>query len=150
MTRVDLDEDTIEINEGQIVIDSMGNPIKWGTFTYDPRLQINPAELQIGRRWTVVFQRRAGTGPPMDAYYDYHVAARERVGLAAGEFEAFRIDGEGFNRLGARLAFVAWVAPGLNFSLRTDLRRYDGRSMRVLDAEVRELVSCRQRRWTQA
>ena len=150
VTRVDLDEDAIEINEGQIVIDSMGNLIKRGTFTYDPRLQSSPAELQLGRRWTVVYQRRAGGGPPTDAYYDYHVAARERIGLVAGEFEAFRIDGEGFNRYGTRLAFVAWLAPGFNFPLRTDLRRYDGRSLRVLDAEARELVSCRQLRWTQA
>ena len=151
VTRVDLDADRIEINDGQIVIDSMGNAFKLDTFTYDPRLQTNPAELQLGRRWTTRYRRTAGSAPPTEAYYDYHVAARERIRIAAGEFESFRIDGEGYNlHYGSQLRFVAWLVPGLNFALRTDRRRIDGRSLRVLDAESRELVSCRQLRWTQA
>jgi hypothetical protein len=151
VTRVDLDADRIEINDGQIVIDSMGNAFKLDTFTYDPRLQTNPAELQLGRRWTTRYRRTAGSAPPTEGYYDYHVAARERIRIAAGEFESFRIDGEGYNlHYGSQLRFVAWLVPGLNFALRTDRRRIDGRSLRVLDAESRELVSCRQLRWTQA
>ena len=151
VTRVDLDADRIEINDGQIVIDSMGNPLRLGTFTYDPRLQSSPAELQLGRRWTSRYRRTAGSAPPMEVYYDYQVAARERIRIAAGEFESFRIDGEGYNlQFGSQLLFVAWLVPGLNFALRTDWRRRDGRSLRVLDAEGRELVSCRQLRWTQA
>jgi hypothetical protein len=38
----------------------------------------------------------------------------------------------------------------VNYSLRTDTIRYDGRSLRVQYAERREMVSCRQTRWQQA
>jgi hypothetical protein len=38
----------------------------------------------------------------------------------------------------------------MNFSLRTETIRYDGRSMRAQYAERREMVSCRQMRRRQA
>ena len=43
----------------------------------------------------------------------------------------------------------AWE-PGVNYSLRAEMIRYDGRSMRAQYAERREMVSCRQMRWQQA
>ena len=150
ITKVDLDADRVELNDGFIVLDSMGNPLVWDGATYGPRFQAVPSEVQLGRRWTTnfVFTRGAESS---DSYYDYVVAARERVKLPFGEVEAFRIDGEGFNRrYGTRLSIRHWLVPGVNYSLRTDNRRYDGRSMRVLYAELREMVSCRQVRWTQA
>ena len=39
---------------------------------------------------------------------------------------------------------------GVNYSLRTDTIRYDGRSLRAQYAERREMVSFRQMRWRQA
>ncbi|MFO1309165.1 MAG: caspase family protein [Burkholderiales bacterium] len=149
ITKVDLDADRVELNDGFIVLDSMGNPLVWDGATYGPRFQAVPSEVQLGRRWTTnfVFTRGAESS---DSYYDYVVAARERVKLPFGEVEAFRIDGEGFNRrYGTRLSIRHWLVPGVNYSLRTDNRRYDGRSMRVLYAELREMVSCRQMRWQQ-
>ncbi len=150
ITKVDFDADRIELNDGFIVLDSMGNPLVWDGATYGPRFQAVPTEVQLGRRWTTnfVFSRGAESS---DSYYDYVVAARERVKLPFGEVEAFRIDGEGFNRrYGTRLSIRHWLVPGVNFSLRTDNRRYDGRSMRVQYAELREMVSCRQMKWRQA
>ena len=150
ITKVDLDADRVELNGGFIVLDSMGNPLVWDGATYGPRFQAVPSEVQLGRRWTTnfVFTRGAESN---DSYYDYVVAARERVKLPFGEVEAFRIDGEGFNRrYGTRLSIRHWLVPGVNYSLRTDMRRYDGRSMRVVYAELREMVSCRQMRWRQA
>ena len=149
VSRVDLDADRIEVNGGLIVLDAMGNPIRLGNVTFDPRLQSIPVEFQLGRKWTTRFVRIAGT-QPVEGYYDYHVAARERIKIAAGEFEAFRIDAEGYSQFGTQLLSVAWLVPGFNFALRSELRRRDGRSLRVIDAEAREMVSCRQLRWTQA
>ena len=70
--------------------------------------------------------------------------------LPFGEIEAFRIDGDGFNNFGSHLTIRHWLVPGINYSLRTDTIRYDGRSLRAQYAERREMVSCRQMRWTQA
>ena len=149
VTKVDLDADRVEINDGFIVLDSMGNPLAWDGATYEPRLQAIPAEVQVGKRWTTRFRFQRGA-ERSDSYYDYVVVARERVKLPFGEVEAFRIDGEGFNNFGSRLTIRHWLVPGVNYSLRTDTIRYDGRSMRAQYSERREMVSCRQMRWRQA
>jgi hypothetical protein len=149
VTKVDLDADRVEINDGFIVLDSMGNPLVWDGATYEPRLQAIPAEVQVGKRWTTRFNFQRGADRS-ESYYHYVIVARERVKLPFGEIEAFRIDGDGFNSFGARLTIRHWLVPGVNYSLRTDTIRYDGRSLRVQYAERREMVSCRQTRWQQA
>ena len=149
VTTGDRDADRGEINDGFIVLDSMGNPLVWDGATYEPRLQAIPAEVQVGKRWTTRFNFQRGADRS-ESYYHYVIVARERVKLPFGEIEAFRIDGDGFNSFGARLTIRHWLVPGVNYSLRTDTIRYDGRSLRVQYAERREMVSCRQTRWTQA
>ena len=109
-----------------------------------------PVELQLGRKWSSRFTRSAGGETAIDGYINFHVTKRERIRVVAGEFDAFRIDGEGFGQAGRRQVIVAWLVPGFNFPLRTDRRLYDARSLRVLDAELRELVACRQQIWRQA
>jgi Caspase domain len=149
VTKVDLDADRVEINDGFIVLDSMGNPLVWDGATYEPRLQAIPAEVQVGKRWTTRFRFARGA-ERSESYYNYVVVARERVKLPFGEIEAFRIDGDGFNNFGSHLTIRHWLVPGINYSLRTDTIRYDGRSLRAQYAERREMVSCRQMRWQQA
>ena len=91
ITKVDIDADRVEINDGFIVLDSMGNPLVWDGATYEPRLQAIPAEVQVGKRWTTRFNFQRGADRS-ESYYNYVVVARERVKLPFGEIEAFRID----------------------------------------------------------
>ena len=99
---------------------------------------------------TASSRTRISGDEPISVYIDFRVSARERIRIGAGESEAFRIDGEGFDRRsGQRHVHTTWIVPGLNFALQSESRRYDGRSLRVLEAEHRELVACRQWRWRQ-
>jgi hypothetical protein len=104
--------------------------------------------VQLGVRWASRYTRTRD-GTRQDAYYDFRVAARERLTLPCGEFEAFRVEGEGFDQRGTRRTLVQWIVPGLNYSLRSESTMHDPRSLRVTYAERREMVSCRQMRWTQ-
>lgn len=143
VTRVDYDEDRVEFNDGLLVTDLMGNPIKNGPVEFDTPVQWTPAELQLGRKWTAAFRRTQG-GNSTNAYYDMHVAARETVSVPAGSFDAFRIDGEGWNTTnGARLEVKLWLVPGIVFPIRRDFitRNKFGR---YGQAEKHELVSLRQ------
>jgi hypothetical protein len=149
ITKVDLDADRVEINDGFIVIDAMGNAVVWQGSAFEPRLQESPAMVQLGVRWASRFVRTRD-GTRQDAYYDFRVAARERLALPCGEFETFRIEGEGFDQRGRRRTLVHWIVPGVNYSLRSDSTMYDPRSLRMTYAERREMVSCRQMRWSQA
>ncbi len=147
VTRVDADLDRVEINDGRSIFDSMGNLIKTGDRLYDPRQQVVPAELQVGRKWTTRFRVSEGA-QVYESYLDYHVVGREWVKVPAGDFEAFKVEGTGFNRtLGARLTVRTWIVPGFNFPLRSEAISQPRKSV-VRTGELRELVACRQMRWT--
>ncbi|MBK6805819.1 MAG: caspase family protein [Betaproteobacteria bacterium] len=151
ITKVDLDADRVEINDGFIVLDSMGNPLVWDGATYEPRLQAIPAEVQVGKRWTTRFNfssvARIDRSPITTTSSSHGSASSFR----SARSRRFRIDGDGFNKFGARASRSRhWLVPGVNYSLRTDTIRYDGRSLRAQYAERREMVSCRQMRWRQA
>lgn len=148
ITRVDADADRVEINDGVIVIDAMGNMVARDGELFEPRVQDVPAQVQIGWRWSSRFARQRGA-TRVDGYYDFMIAARERLDLPFGAAEAFRIEGEGFDSTGARRVLAIWIVPGVNYALRSDVTVHDGRSLRIRHAERREMVSCLQRIWRQ-
>jgi hypothetical protein len=150
VTRVDEDADRVEF--GRAIRDTLGILLfRSGDTSYDPHLQQYPAELQIGRKWTTRY-RISGPGQSAKgdtAYQDWTVVGRERVRVPAGEFEAFRLEAEGWNMTqGVRLSIRAWVVPGLNFELKFHLIRH--RRTAASTGELRELISCKQMRWSQA
>ena len=149
VTRVEEDRDRVEFNEGQLVIDLMGNMLVSEGERFEPRSQVVPAVIQVGYAWTTRFSRLRD-GARIDGYYEFRVVARERLEFAFGSSEAFRIEGIGYDSTGTRRRIRHWIVPGLNFSLRSDVEVVDGRSLRVRHAERRDLVSCRQERWLPA
>ena len=161
VTRVDEDADRVELNDGLFVLDCMGNLIKWlGGQTFDPRRQVVPAELQLGKRWATRYHDTKG-GAQWDVVLNYKVVRREKISVPAGEFDAFRLEGDGWNVSQAplsseplwsaqrgRLTVRHWVVPGFNFALKTEFLTS---VLAGSDSGVRrELVSCRQRRWSVA
>ena len=149
VTRVDEEADRIEVNGGETVLDSMGNLLEWRRRRYDPRSQSMPAELQVGHKWSARYQM-AFDGGTYEGYFDHRVAAREIVSVPAGEFDSFKLEGEGFNvTTGARIILTTWVVPGLAFPLRSQ-RTFQARNSPFREVELRELVSCRQMRWSAA
>jgi hypothetical protein len=50
-TKVDLDADRVEFNDGASISDLMGNMLKIGPVVFDAPAQVFPAELQLGRKW---------------------------------------------------------------------------------------------------
>lgn len=139
--RVDVENDRVELADGSL-LDLAGNVLRGGGREYDVPIQLNPAELQVGRRWTVRFEqtgRHPGSGE-----YRFRVLRRERIKVPAGDFDAFKIEGEGwFNRRNSTpgnasgsIRHTRWVVPGLNFELRRE---------RLQFGDARVLVSARQR-----
>jgi hypothetical protein len=80
---------------------------------------------------------------------DYRVAARERIRVPAGEFEAFRLEAEGWNMTqNVLLSIRAWVVPGLNFELQFQVIRRPRKGI-ASNCELREMISCKQMQRTQ-
>jgi hypothetical protein len=142
VTKVDVDADRVELNDGFVVMDLMGNTFRMGSSTWDPVAQNYPAELQIGRKWAARFRRTHG-GWVADIALDYQVLRRERVVVPAGDFDTFLIEGRGYARHPrglSRAEVRIWVVPGLNWNVRFERLADGGRS----DGEIVQLISAKQ------
>jgi hypothetical protein len=142
ITKVDVEGDRVEINDGAGVADLMGNMIKIGAVVFEAPAQVFPAELQLGRKWTARFRRKDSHGYS-ESDIDFQVLRREKVTVPAGEFDTFRIDGRGVGRHArgvSRLEVRNWVVPGLVFSVRREQLVDGGRA----GGEILELVHARQ------
>ncbi len=115
VTRVDLDQERVEYNEGEYLSDLMGNTTRNVRGDLDTPRQFYPAELFIGKKWRTQFRQTRPNGTVYTFYYDMKVVARERITVPAGNFDAYVLEGQGFNvNLGASLQRRIWVAPGIN------------------------------------
>jgi hypothetical protein len=143
VTRVDHEADRVELNRGNHVWDLMGNAIKSGDKEFDAPQQFTPAEFHVGKKWTAVFIR-IKDGMAATIYYDLQIVRREKVSVPAGVFDAFRIEGHGWNTThGAQLELRLWLVPGLNFPVKRETVKHNPKG-RLKDTERHELVSLRQ------
>lgn len=141
ITKVDVDSDYVEINNGLIVLDLMGNPMSVRGRKFDTPLAMIPAEFQIGKKWTasnistVQGQRSLVT-------YEIKIAAVEKIRVPAGEFDTFRVEARGWNLTNdVELIETNWQVPGLNFSVKRDIlrRRRNGQIVFSERLELMEL-----------
>jgi hypothetical protein len=123
--RVDAANDRVEFADGSLV-DLMGSVLREGmTQRYDVPIQINPTELQLGRKWASRFQQSGLVNGAGD--YTFQITRRETVNVPAGQFSAFRIEGVGFLpallRSSQRIDVTRWVVPGINFAVKRENRQ---------------------------
>ena len=74
------------------------------------------------------------------------IVRKEKIVVPAGEFDAFRVEGTGWNNtFGTRLETTYWLVPGLNFPVKREFttRLSNGK---YNNADRYELVSLRQKR----
>jgi uncharacterized caspase-like protein len=153
VTKVDAGADRVELNGGRFATDLLGNLVKKDRVEYAVPVQVIPAQLQIGKRWTARFAavRRKGE---FDEDMSAQVVARESVKVPAGTFDAFRIEAriygvQATGKRGKHAAFasqtdiVTWEVPGLNFAIKEtrSVRRRAG----TAEEKTFELESLRQK-----
>jgi hypothetical protein len=154
VTRVLDEDDRVELNGGRFVTDLQGNLVKRGDEEFEVPVQVTPAELQVGKRWSMRFRDRR-RGGEFDEELSARVVARERIKVPAGEFDAFRIEmrssgvihqtrGKRRDLAARQVDVVVWEVPGLNFPVKQE-RTLHRRSGRV-ERDGFELVSLRQAR----
>jgi len=119
VTRIDIAAGRVELNEGEWVMDLMGNFIRTPQTGDEGSLQqMVPAELQLGKKWTAAWEVRAPNGETRTVELDMSIVAFEKLRIAAGEFDAFRIEGHGWLNKKLQVTRRYWVSPGINFALR--------------------------------
>ncbi|WP_172599988.1 caspase family protein [Sulfuricystis multivorans] len=148
VTRVDEENDRVEINGGRLLLDSLGNVVENQRFVALAPIAIYPAELQVGKRWTLAYLTQ-GKGQNKDMEFSNQMSARidrrEWVETPAGRFNAFVIETQGWSRTSRgqiELKFTYWVVPGLNFLVREERIRRNPRQL--LETRRSELIAIRQ------
>jgi hypothetical protein len=144
VTLVDEDNDRIEMNNGEWVLDLMGNPIRApGAGTADMPRQFNPAELQVGYKWTAAWKQEHPKFGQQVVEIELKITAFEEIEVPAGRFHAFRIEDYGWvMNQGIQSEGKRWIIPGFNFTVKTEtIRRRQGR---LMVTERIELVSATQ------
>ena len=143
VTRVDVDADRVEFNNGGMITDLMGNLVKTPAIEYAAPQQVIPAEIQVGKKWTAVYSQRRNGGKKTTAVVDIAIAHREKISVPAGTFDTFRIEGYGWNMTtSARVEIRVWLVPGLNFQIKKEVIVRERE--RWIDATRLELVSLQQ------
>jgi hypothetical protein len=98
------------------------------------------ADYQVGKKWPAQFVVTDASGREINIAFELHVAARERITVPAGTFDAFRIEARGRNlSAGTTLERRYWVAPQTvrGFVAQENVTR---KGDAVIDAERIELV----------
>lgn len=108
-------------------------------------MQFFPAEIQVGKKWAAAFGQFENNKESF-ANYDMSIVTKERVTVPAGEFEAFRVEGRGWNNTyGTQLTMILWIVPGLNFPIKREFTTKLSNG-KYKNAERFELISLRQKR----
>lgn len=123
ITRVDTEADLVEINNGLILLDLMGNAMSVRGTKFETPLAFSPTEYQLGKKWTAS-NTRTENGKKSIVTFDIRIAAVEKVRVPAGEFDTFRIDINGWNLTNdVQLKETYWQVPGLNFPVKREVLR---------------------------
>jgi uncharacterized caspase-like protein len=106
--------------KGQRVMDRLGNLVRQGDGRrFSPR-QDEPLEYFVGKRWSTRFtskiEGRGHGGETDQVELDYRITRRERVTVAAGTFDCFVTEAQGYvytpGGMTLELRLKNWKAPG--------------------------------------
>lgn len=151
VTKVDEARDQVEYNNGEFTTDLMGNATNTDRGQLSSPRQFYPANLQVGERWTSNFYQHRTSGNTQYFSYQVKVVAREKLTVAAGTFDTFRILATGTNvGQGHRIERTLWVTPGVNTNIATDvktfsptgvLEQHDWRALKTYQSDHRPVVA---------
>ena len=122
VTQVEPETGQVVFNNGEFVSDMMGNTTTNLRGSFSTPRQFYPAELMVAKKWHTRFKQSRPNGVTYTFQYDLKVAAKERITVPAGTFDAYKIEARGFNiELGAHLERNIWVTPGINSDIAHEI-----------------------------
>jgi hypothetical protein len=139
--------DGIEVtyNGGRFTKDLLGNNMRTRNGTQVTDAQFFVTEYSLGRKWTTRYSVITAQGELRKVEIDFRVVAREPVTVPTGTFEAWKIDGRGFNMTtGAALEYQYWIAPEVVRRAVLFVRMERNRGGRYFSTDRIELMSFRQ------
>ena len=125
-----------------LVTDLLGNYLKLPEGSRLTQAQFFIQEYSVGKKWTSRWRAIFGSGETSDVEWNFRVAAREKLTVPAGTFDAFRVEYDGWGyEAGTRYDGRWWIAPGIKRPVASEAlwKRVKGNT--VMKNERRELVA---------
>ena len=122
----EVNDNQVVYNNGMLITDLIGNPIKLADGTRYTEAQHYIAEYSLGKRWTARHRLVNARGTTYDSEIDYRVVAKENITLPAGTFEAFRVEGVGWSqaaKFGVDVYNLFWISPEVRRFLAHETRQ---------------------------
>ncbi len=131
--------DLVEINDGKTILTQQSGVVRNNFGTFDPPYASAPAEFQVGKTWESRSTQKTHTGGVSQFQGNFKIVARETITIAAGTFQTWVIDYQGYNSSGTMFRARTWADPRYGLALkREETVRSGGRIVR---SEVREMVA---------
>jgi hypothetical protein len=107
-----INDTSVEFNDGHFITDLLGNVrIDSNGNRYGER-QFFANDYTVGKEWKTRYGRTSPSGETDTFELAFRVVARENITIAAGTFDAFRVQGEGWKiDNGGRRTVTYWIAP---------------------------------------
>ena len=103
-----------------------GAVISDGISTYDPPYVLVPGgEYQVGKRWTGRSIRSYNSGEKLWMDYSGRVIAREKITVAAGTFDVYKVEFSFQMQSGVQLKSVVWVQPEWGIAIKASFQFQD-------------------------
>lgn len=144
MTVTSINDDEVTFNDGRLVTDLLGNPLSKANGQNFIDRQIFISEYSVGKKWRTVYEGIGRRGKNNEWSIDLKVTARESITIAAGTFDAFKIEGGGSNRNGNHFQIAYWVAPDKVRACLVYEHTRRNRRMSITDSTRTELVEFHQ------
>jgi hypothetical protein len=151
MTATAITGGEVIFNEGELVLDLLGNTIQpRNGRRFTPR-QDQPLEFAVGRRWSTRFTQTKGGKLWGHTVLDFRITTREMVTVPAGTFNCFRVEVAGRHyRIGkppVDIMTIYWADPDrVRRAIARDRenRTVEQGHVKRMFADRHELVSFRQ------
>lgn len=105
----EITDSEVRFNNGRFITDLLGNTIKTGDGRILTQAQQFIPEYSVGKKWTTGYRVTSATFSDF-VEFEFKVVTREKVTVPAGTFDAFRVDYDGWSRLGVRSQGQYWIA----------------------------------------
>mgnify|MGYP006273594445 CR=1 FL=1 len=106
-------EDNVVFNQGERVLDRLGNELKSPHPRFLTPVQFYPAQYSVGHKWKTRFDWLNGLGVPGEVDMDFKVVRREIKTMPFGTFNAFYIESWGKVSNGGTITMKYYIDPEL-------------------------------------
>ncbi|SMC32782.1 caspase family protein [Polynucleobacter kasalickyi] len=142
----EISDDKIIFNQGERIIDLLGNELKSRNIRFLSPAQFYPEIFEVGKKWTTRFKWLMDNGQPTDIVTDFIIKKRFEYQSKLGVFNAFEVEGWGYTTQGGRLLMKYLVDPDKCAQPLVFDRIMRGFNGQVLGAANRELVAFSQQK----